>query len=218
MVWIKICGITNMEDAEKISGLNTDAMGFILSTRSPRRINTSKAKKIIEAVRNKQNNEISMVGVFVNEEVSKVLKDFEYLKLDHIQLSGDEDGHYLKDLNERTTGVKIIKSIRIKGRSRSYEAELNEEIKKLKGHADFILLDSYIENIYGGTGMSFDWNIAKNCLRGIPIILSGGLDAENVRQAVSMVKPFGVDASSKLETYPGKKDIYKVSRFIDVLR
>jgi phosphoribosylanthranilate isomerase len=79
-------------------------------------------------------------------------------------------------------------------------------------------LDSYSENFYGGTGVSFDWNIAKNCCRDIPVILSGGLDELNVRQAVNTAKPFGVDASSKLETYPGKKDIFKVSRFIDVLR
>lgn len=218
MVWIKICGITNLEDAEKISKLNIDAMGFILSTNSPRKVNASKAKKIIEAVRNKQNKKISMVGVFVNEKISKVIKDSEYLKLDYIQLSGDEDIHFLKDLNDRRRGIKIIKSIRIKGGGQSYKGGLSKEIKKIKEHIDFILLDSYSENIYGGTGISFDWNIAKNCFSEIPIILSGGLDTENVRQAVNIVKPFGVDASSKLETYPGKKDVYKVSRFINALR
>lgn len=218
MVWIKICGINNLEDAEKISELNTDAMGFILSTDSPRRVSASKAKKIIEAVRSKKNNKISMVGVFVNEEIPNVLRDSGDLGLDYIQLSGDEDRHYLKDLNERSRGIKVIKSIKIKGEGCSYDAELDEEIKKLKGHADFILLDSYCENFYGGTGISFDWNIAKNCFREIPIILSGGLDEVNVRKAVNTAKPFGVDASSKLEIYPGKKDIFKVSRFIDVLR
>ena len=217
MVWIKICGITNLEDAERIAGLNVDAMGFVLSTNSPRRVDTSKAKEIMEVVRRRR-NKISMVGVFVNEEIVKVLEDSEDLRLYYIQLSGDEDKHYLKDLNDKSGDIKIIKSIRIKGRGQSYEAEPRGEIKKLEGCVDFILLDSYREDVYGGTGVSFDWNIIRDFYRGIPIILSGGLDAENVKQAVSIVKPFGVDASSRLEICPGKKDIYKVSRFIDVLK
>ena len=117
MVWIKICGITNLEDAEKISELNTDAIGFILSTDSPRRVSASKAKKIIEAVRSKKNNEISMVGVFVNEEILNVLRDSGDLRLDYIQLSGDEDRRYLKDLNDRSRGIKVIKSIRIRAKT-----------------------------------------------------------------------------------------------------
>lgn len=217
MVWIKICGITDLEDAEKISELDVDALGFILSTDSPRRINNSGAKKMIKAVRNKK-KKISLVGVFVNEQVEKVLKDSEDLDLDIIQLSGDEDRCYLKNLNDKSCNAKIIKSIRIKNGLGSYKAELSKEIKKIKEYVDFILLDSYKKNFYGGTGISFDWNMVKKCDWGIPIILSGGLDAENVEKAVKTAKPFGVDASSKLEIYPGKKDIYKVSRFINVLR
>lgn len=218
MVWIKICGITNSEDAERISGLDIDAMGLILSTDSPRRVSVLKAKKIIEAVRNKEGSRISMVGVFVNEEVQDVLKDCRYLKLDYIQLSGDEDMSYLKDLSSGSKSLKIIKSIRIKGRDQSYEAKLNEKLKKLKGQIDFILLDSYSEDAYGGTGRTFDWSIARDFSGEIPVILSGGLNGENVRQAVNIAKPFGVDASSKLEICPGKKDMDKVSRFVNVLK
>ena len=217
MVWIKICGITNIDDAKSISELRVDAMGFVLSADSPRRIEAITAYRIIEALRTGE-NKISMVGIFVNEEIERVLNDYRSLRLDYIQLSGDEDRDYLKDLKEKAKDIKIIKSIRIKNKSESYSAKINKKVDKLKEYADFILMDSYSKNVYGGTGMSFNWDIVKDYYREIPVILSGGLDAENVRQAVDIVKPFGVDASSKLEIYPGKKDIDKVTKFINVLK
>jgi phosphoribosylanthranilate isomerase len=217
MVWIKICGITNLGDAEKVSELDLDAMGFILSTDSPRRIDDSRAKKLIRSIR-RNNKKVSMAGVFVNERIEKVLMDSIDLGLDMVQLSGDEDRDYLKTLYSKSSGVKVIKAIRIKNESRLYRNDLNKEIRKIKEYADFILLDSYSKNVYGGTGIAFNWNIAGNCDRTVPIILSGGLDAENVEEAVKTAKPFGVDASSKLEVYPGKKDISKVSEFVKILR
>jgi phosphoribosylanthranilate isomerase len=217
MVWIKICGITNIDDAKSISELRVDAMGFVLSADSPRKVEIIAAYKIIEALRTGE-NKISMVGVFVNEEIRKVLNDYRSLRLDYIQLSGDEDRDYLKDLKEKAKDIKIIKSIKIKNKSESYRAKINKKVDKLKEYADFILMDSYSKNVYGGTGVSFNWDIVKDYYREIPVILSGGLDAENVRQAVDIVKPFGVDASSKLEIYPGKKDIDKVTKFINVLK
>jgi len=217
MVWIKICGITNIDDAKSISELRVDAMGFVLSADSPRKVEIIAAYRIIEALRTGE-NKISMVGVFVNEEIRKVLNDYRSLRLDYIQLSGDEDMDYLKDLKEKAKDIKIIKSIRIKNKSESYRAKINKKVDKLKEYADFILMDSYSKNVYGGTGVSFNWDIVKDYYREIPVILSGGLDAENVRQAVDIVKPFGVDASSKLEIYPGKKDIDKVTKFINVLK
>lgn len=217
MVWIKICGITNIDDAKSISELGVDAMGFVLSADSPRRVEIITAYRIIEALRTGE-NKISMVGVFVNEEIRKVLNDYRSLRLDYVQLSGDEDMDYLKDLKEKAKDIKIIKSIRIKNKSESYRAKINKKVDKLKEYADFILMDSYSKNVYGGTGVSFNWDIVKDYYREIPVILSGGLDVENVRQAVDIVKPFGVDASSKLEIYPGKKDIDKVTKFINVLK
>jgi len=217
MVWIKICGITNLEDAKSISELGVDAMGFVLSADSPRKVEVITAYRIIEALRARE-NKISMVGVFVNEEIRRVLNNCKSLRLDYIQLSGDEDRDYLKDLKEKSKDIKIIKSIRIKNKSESYRAKINKKVGKLKEYADFILMDSYSKNVYGGTGVSFNWDIVKDYYREIPVILSGGLDAENVRQAVDIVKPFGVDASSKLEIYPGKKDIDKVTKFINVLK
>ncbi|MBA7559304.1 phosphoribosylanthranilate isomerase [Candidatus Atribacteria bacterium 1244-E10-H5-B2] len=217
MVWIKICGITNLEDAKSISELGIDAMGFILSTDSPRKVEIITAYRIIEALRTGE-NKISMVGVFVNEEIRKVLNDCRSLRLDYIQLSGDEDRDYLKDLKEKAKDIKIIKSIRIKSKNESYRAKINKKVDKLKEYADFILLDNYSKNVYGGTGVPFNWDIVKDYCWEIPVIISGGLDAENVRQAVDIVKPSGVDASSKLEIYPGKKDMDKVTGFINALK
>jgi phosphoribosylanthranilate isomerase len=217
MVWIKICGITDLGDAEKVSELDVDAVGFILSTDSPRRIDNSRAKKLIRSVR-KNNKKISLAGVFVNERIEKVLMDSVDLGLDMVQLSGNENRDYLKTLYSKSSGVKIIKAVRIKNGPRSCRTELSKEIQKIKEYADFILLDSYSKNVYGGTGISFDWNMAVNCDLAVPIILSGGLDPENVEEAVKKAKPFGVDASSKLEVYPGKKDISKVSEFVRILR
>jgi phosphoribosylanthranilate isomerase len=108
--------------------------------------------------------------------------------------------------------------LRIKNESQSGRTELGKDIHKMKKYTDFILLDSYSKDIYGGTGVSFDWDIARDYNRTVPIILSGGLDAENIEKAIKTAKPFGVDASSKLEIYPGKKDISKVSEFIKTLR
>jgi phosphoribosylanthranilate isomerase len=216
MVWIKICGITNLEDAKRISELKVNAIGFVLSTDSPRRVKVETANKIIEALRGEESN-ISMVGVFVNEEVERVLKYNESLGLDYIQLSGDEEKDYLEDLSKKSGDIKIIKSIRIRGKGEHCNAEIDEKIEELKGCADFILLDSYSKDVFGGTGSTFDWDIVKDYSGKIPVILSGGLDPENVKQAVDIVKPFGVDASSRLEIYPGKKDLDKVMKFVNVL-
>jgi len=223
MVWVKICGITNLEDARMVAKLSADAMGFILSTDSPRRVELGEAKRIMEALSSEE-NKILVVGVFVNEKIKDIIKCARELRLDYIQLSGNENKEYLKELKDKSREVKIIKSIRIKDKSgycgcyKMSSLEINKRVKELEGYVDFILLDSYRKDVYGGTGKTFDWDIAKNYKSGIPLILSGGLDPENVKKAVDIVRPFGVDASSRLEIYPGKKDPDKVRQFIDTVK
>jgi len=223
MVWVKICGITNLEDARMVARLSADAMGFILSTDSPRRVELSEAKRIMEALSSEE-NKILAAGVFVNEKIKDIIKCATELRLDYIQLSGNENKEYLKELKDKSREVKIIKSIRIKDKS-SYcgcykmsSLEIDKRVKELEGCVDFILLDSYRKDVYGGTGKTFDWDIAKNYKSGIPLILSGGLDPENVKKAIDIVRPFGVDASSRLEIYPGKKDPDKVRQFVDTVK
>ncbi|HJX01867.1 MAG TPA: phosphoribosylanthranilate isomerase [Candidatus Humimicrobiaceae bacterium] len=220
MVWIKICGITSLEDATGISYLGVDAIGFVLSTNSPRRVKPETAKEIITVLRG-SGIKVPAAGVFVNEKIERVIQCSNLLGLDYIQLSGDEDDDYIKNLREGSGKIKIIKALRIKNKNKDKKDmidEIDEKIDKLKDYADFILLDSYRKGIYGGTGVLLDWEMLKNYCSKIPVILSGGLDPENVKRAVNTVGPFGVDASSGLEIYPGKKDLNKVAGFVNVLR
>ncbi|MDD5621550.1 MAG: phosphoribosylanthranilate isomerase [Actinomycetota bacterium] len=220
MVWIKICGITNSKDAAEISRLGVNTIGFVLSTNSPRRVGSDTAEKIIMTLRS-GGIKVPVTGVFVNEKIERITRCVKLLGLDYIQLSGDEEENYIEDLKKESGKTKIIKAIRIKDNNRNQEDMidgLDEEIDKLKGYADFILLDSYRKGIYGGTGVPLDWGTLKNYCSKIPVILSGGLDPENVKKAVDTVGPFGVDASSGLEIYPGKKDMEKAARFVNILR
>lgn len=221
MVWIKICGITNEDDAIKISNLGANALGFILSTESVRKINPGRAKDITLALTDGfKNGRIkklpSLAGVFVNEDINKVLEIAEELGLGYIQLSGDETIAYLKEIKKHNKNIKLIKLIRIKDDVSSVESIFNR-MQDFKRYADFFLLDTFKENIYGGTGESFNWKIVKNWGHEFPVILAGGLDCENAAGAIQIVKPFGVDASTRLEKSPGKKDIEKVGMFIKKL-
>ncbi|MEA2015516.1 MAG: phosphoribosylanthranilate isomerase [Actinomycetota bacterium] len=223
MVWVKICGITNFEDAGMVCRLGADAMGFILSTDSPRRVGLDKAKAIVDEV-SKEKIKILKAGVFVNEEIKDILDFSGKLGLDYVQLSGDEDSNFLKKLKDESDGFKIIKALRIKSEekivsgSRAHLDKINQIIREAGRFADFILLDSYKKDVYGGTGETFNWRIAGDCSGRIPVILSGGLESGNVREAIDFVKPFGVDASSRLELYPGKKDPAKLKEFISAVR
>jgi phosphoribosylanthranilate isomerase len=225
MVWIKICGITNLKDARMVSELKVDSIGFILSTDSPRRVQTEAAAEIIETLR-EEGNRVSAAGVFVNEKIEYILECSGRLGLGYIQLSGDEDSDYLKDLKRRSGKIKIIKSVRIKNKNNNKEtldksagrARIDREIDSCRGYADFILFDSYRKGSYGGTGETFNWDIIKYSGTGIPVILSGGLDSKNVKRALDIVKPFGVDASSRLEIRPGRKDLNKVRQFVNAIR
>src|SRR4030042_4939277 len=189
MVWIKICGITNLEDATGISYLGVDAIGFVLSTNSPRRVKPETAKEIITVLRG-SGIKVPAAGVFVNEKIERVIQCSNLLGLDYIQLSGDEEDDYIKNLREGSGKIKIIKALRIKNKNKDQKDmidEIDEQIDKLKDYVDFILLDSYRKGIYGGTGVSLDWGMVNNFCGKIPVILSGGLDPENVKREVNTV-------------------------------
>lgn len=206
-----------------VSQLGVDAIGFILSTDSPRRITQAGAEEIVEGL-SSMKNMVSVVGVFVNEKIKTILKYYKNLKLDYVQLSGDEDKNFLRELKENLPGLKIIKSLRIGDKNKIYgnsepaDVRINDKIGSLGPYADFILLDTYKKNIYGGTGKTFNREVVKDYTGAVPIILSGGLEPGNVKEAVEIVKPFGVDASSRLEACPGKKDPEKVRQFVNTVR
>jgi len=223
MVWIKICGITNIADAIKISDLGADALGFILSTDSPRRISEERVSEIITGLQEycmSVNKKIlSLAGVFVNEKIERIFKLIDRKIFDFIQLSGDEKPDYISTLKNYYKDVKIIKAIKVPEflKPDSVSA-IPEMISPFKEAADFFLIDTFGKNIYGGTGKSFNWSFLKDLGKNFPVILAGGLDAGNVRRAVDIIKPFGVDASTRLEEFAGKKDLKKTENFINEVR
>lgn len=200
MVKVKICGITNYKDAEAACRYGADALGFVFA-KSRRGIAPKKAKDIIM----KLPPYVVTVGVFVNEKKGRVLKIARDCRLDLLQLHGDESSDYCKGLNKY---YKIIKAVRIKG---------GDSLKGLGRYpADAFLLDSFVEGKSGGTGVRFDWSLAAKAKKsGKPVILAGGLDAGNVKSAIKKARPYGVDASSRLEAAPGRKDHGLMKSFIE---
>jgi phosphoribosylanthranilate isomerase len=210
MVWIKICGITSRQDAEAAAAMGADCLGFVFSTDSPRRIGPAQAEKITGGLKG-----ISRAGVFVNEKIEKIKSYIDLLGLDHVQLSGDEDLSYLRKLKCIAGTVRVIKAIRLK--RNGYE-EAGRIAEKYLEYADCLLLDSYDRYQYGGTGKTMDWEKAKDIAEPGRTIISGGLYHGNVGKALGALDPFGVDASSRLETSPGIKDLQKVRKFIEPVR
>ncbi|MEA3368869.1 MAG: phosphoribosylanthranilate isomerase [Candidatus Ratteibacteria bacterium] len=203
MTRIKICGITNLEDALLAASLGADAVGFIFAP-SPRQINLAKARDIIKKIP----PFISPVGVFVNEKLEKIRETADECPLDYIQLHGEEPPEFCRSLFPQ----KIIKTFRIKD-----EKSLERVSSYFQVRA--ILLDTFVEGQAGGTGKTFNWRLAEETKKiGRPIILSGGLSPQNVRQAIESAAPFAVDVSSGIESHPGKKDRVKLAAFIKAVR
>lgn len=232
MVWIKICGITNTGDAEVAVRCGTDALGFVFSTDSPRRISLEDASSIIDYLRDisahngNDNTEgkgnrmgaAEKVGVFVNEDLEKITTFAKELKLDRVQLSGYESTDYIKRLKETVPDIKVIKTIRIGNDIGVQSENIKETVKEFRTQADNILMDSYHPTKYGGTGKTLDLETAKRFGSMPGFILSGGLDYLNIGEAIRNIEPFGVDVSSRLESSPGKKDPLLVKSFIDAAR
>lgn len=187
---VKICGITNIDDAKAAVCLGVDALGFIFAE-SPRRIEPDKAREIILNLP----PIIGIVGVFVDEKEETVKKIASHCGLNTLQFHGLETPEYCSLFHQ-----KIIKAFRIKD-----EMSL-KEISNYQRWTDAFLLDTYKKGIRGGTGKIFDWKLALEAKTFGSIILSGGLSPDNVKDAILQVKPYGVDVGSGVESLPGKKD------------
>jgi phosphoribosylanthranilate isomerase len=199
MTLVKICGITNAEDARAAADAGADAVGLIFA-QSPRRVSVEEARRISLALPEK----ILRVGVFVDEEPAEILRISREVGLDLAQLHGDESPEDVTAI--RQGGVKVMKALRVRDAG-SLEA-LDEY------EADLILLDAHSERARGGTGQRFDWEVAKSSTGRDNIVVSGGLGPENVREAIEFFEPYGVDASSSLEDGPGRKNGERVRRFV----
>ena len=206
MTIVKICGITNLEDALLSAKFGADALGFNFYEKSPRHISPEKAGEIIEQLP----PEVLKVGVFVNERLEKICETAKTAKLDAIQLHGEETPEFAQELKAKTN-LEIIKAFRV---SPEFKPE-----NVLQYKTDAVLLDAYSPKEHGGTGETFDWEIAKKVREIFPkMYLAGGLAVENVKLATENVRPFAVDACSRLESAKGIKDAKKVSDFISEIK
>ena len=201
-VRVKICGITNLEDALTALELGADALGFNFYDKSRRYIDPHEAARIIEQVP----IDIDKVGVFVNMAKHRIGECVERAGLSAVQLHGDETPECVNDLRS-CAGLRIIKAIR---------TDPGFEPIQVKNYAaDAILLDGYSKGEYGGTGIAADWESAKATKEFTPALyLAGGLTPENVVYAVKAVRPHWVDVASGVESSPGRKDQDKVAAFI----
>jgi len=195
---VKICGITNLDDALAAVDAGAAALGFMFYESSPRHVSLTTAADIIRQLP----PFIARVGVFVNPDGALVKKTIEVCGVDTLQFHGEEAPQFC-----RMFGLKTIKAFRVQGQ---------ESLSELRNYAtDAWLLDSFVAGVRGGTGATFHWELALEAKKlGRPVILAGGLTSENVAEAVHQVRPYAVDVSSGVESSPGKKDPAKVRAFI----
>ncbi|MBW1918183.1 MAG: phosphoribosylanthranilate isomerase [Deltaproteobacteria bacterium] len=202
MVRVKICGLTNLADAQLACELGAQALGFIFYPKSPRYVAPDTARQIISQLPPL----VLSVGVFVDEELAAVRELAAQIGLDWLQLHGEEPPDYCQAL-----GRNIIKVIPVKD-----ETSL-ELMAAYQGRVRAFLLDTYKSGQKGGTGQTFDWPLARRAKAWGPVILAGGLNPENVAAAVRAVQPQAVDVASGVEATPGRKDPEKLKAFFKAL-
>jgi len=211
MTRVKICGIRDENHALAAVEAGADFIGLVFAP-SKRQVTPTQACEIASAVK-KSSDATKVVGVFVNAPASQVNEIADFCALDCVQLSGDESWEYCREVVE-----PVIKAIRIGQQSPAeLYAELSAGGKLLPQQRFIALLDSQVEGKYGGTGESFNWNLAQQVAKRFPVIIAGGLDPKNVARLIETVRPWGVDVSSGVET-GGIKDIAKIKAFIEAVR
>ncbi len=227
MIFVKICGITNTEDANCAISSGADALGFVAYRKSPRYIPPERVAAIIATIfgvnsekRHSPSAMPRLVGVFVNED-PVVVAQYIAAGVDTVQLHGDEDaaeagrlvtrlsGACGNDQRDRTPSVPEI--------WKAFRADNEQKMERLAGFpADRFLVDSCVQGEFGGTGVTADWRLARRAVTLLqrPVILAGGLTPDNVAEAVRCVAPFGLDVSSGVEKKPGVKDHHLVMKFV----
>jgi phosphoribosylanthranilate isomerase len=196
---VKICGITNIDDAVAAVDFGADAIGFVFFEKSPRYISHANAAAIIK----KLPSFTTTIGVFVNEKPEQIEKIIDLTHIDAVQLHGNEPPE-MCDISRR-----VIKAIRVKS------LESLDPLINYKDKVSAFLLDTFTPDILGGTGQIFNWDIAIYAKQFGKIILAGGLTPDNVAEAIRRVRPYGVDVSSGVEAKKGKKDYRKMKLFIE---
>ena len=201
---IKHCGITSLDDAQRAAEAGAWALGMIFWAGSPRRCELDDAQIIGTALR----RTLNLVGVFVNARLEEIDLAVQAAGLSHVQLHGDEGPAFCSEVARRT-GAKVIKAVRVQSRATLQAAAAF--------HTDYLLLDAHVEGVPGGTGRTIDWALVRGAKLGAPIILSGGLNPDNVAAAIATTEPFAVDVASGTEAAPGVKDPAKLQAFSEAV-
>jgi len=199
---VKICGITRAEDARAAARLGAQALGFVFYAKSPRNVGAAHAAALLKTLP----PFVSAVGLFVNPAVREVESVLEHVRIDLLQFHGEEPPEFCARF-----GVPYIKALRVKA-----GVDLLQYAHVYSG-ARGLLLDAFVDGAHGGTGTAFDWSLIPRDLP-LPVILSGGLNSENVGAAIRAVAPCAVDVSSGVEASPGTKDPRKIAEFMKEVR
>ena len=206
MVLVKVCGITNLEDALETAGAGADALGFNFYARSPRYITPEAARTIVDRLLVDYPNLLS-VGVFVNESREAIQKIAAVAGVSTLQLHGDETPEYCRALQDYYL-IKVFSA----GNNFAPETVLDYDVQA-------IMLDAVDKKAFGGTGKLSNWAVARQTAELFPkLYLAGGLSAENVAEAINQVHPYAVDACSRIESVPGRKDHARVRAFVAAVR
>ena len=198
---VKICGITRIEDALAAVNAGADAIGLVFYAQSPRCVTIEQAQKIVAAIPPL----VSVVGLFVNEPKAEIETVLSKVRLDILQFHGDETSSECEQIK-----LPYYKAIRVKADTNLLQCAV--EFNSAKA----LLLDAHSESAFGGTGQTFDWNLIPKSLTK-PVILAGGLTAENVGSAIKRVQPYAVDVSGGVEKSKGVKDAAKIAAFMQAV-
>jgi phosphoribosylanthranilate isomerase len=212
MTVVKICGISEIENAVAAAEAGADYIGMVFAA-SRRRVTPETASGIVKALKNISPRPLT-VGVFASQSVEEVNRTAEECQLDVVQLSGGEDWDYCRRID-----YPVIKVVHIRGERTAAEVfkEMRPEVPFTMRHGCTIMLDSGSGGQYGGTGQIFDWGIAREVCREARVIVAGGLNAVNVTELIETARPWGVDVSGGVETN-GAKDIDKIRLFIRTVK
>jgi len=208
MAKVKICGLTNVEDARKAEELGADYLGFVFFDKSLRVITLPACERIVDGLKGSSKK----VGLFLDQPIAEVARIARAAGLDALQLHGDEGPEYINEMIKVfRKRIIIIKSFKIK---KGFDFSVLDKYPMV----DFILFDTFKEGMPGGTGIAFDWDIVSGRTFQKPLFLAGGLNPGNVREAVRKVNPYAVDIASGVESSPGKKDHALMEGFINAAR
>jgi phosphoribosylanthranilate isomerase len=204
MTKVKVCGMTNLEDAEHAATHGAWAIGLIHHRESPRCVELEVAEEIGAALKRR----CEIAGVFVNSSLEEVVDAAERANLTLLQFHGDEGPSFCVEAGRRT-GAKVMKAFRVRS---------GEDIQAAEAYrTDFHLFDAHRPGTHGGTGESFDWELLAARRSKVPLVLAGGLTPANVAEAIEIVRPFAVDVVSGVEAEPGRKDHAKVEAFLEAV-